>query len=290
MTVKAAPEGAEITVDGRFSGNSPATFRLPAGDHDVKTVSSTWLSKLGAEGKCYRRWIGDNQRHSRTGPSATNRVRSNVGAWSGPKFRRCPAGCSRTHHTSRTSSKRCWHGREEDRHATAANTTSRTPVARGPEFECRKFNPTKTAVCEHRRSVHPPLPQKADVQVDGEYWGNTPTSDLTKFSPGTHTIVVKKAGYLPWEQKILLSPGDNRTIDAEMERKKHGLIAAIEVMSGKRAADADYAQPTVQTAMPIVHEQSVEKRTRERQAIGPSQALEQRRSREGHRRSVHIHS
>jgi PEGA domain len=44
-TVKSTPEGAEITVDGKFSGNAPATLRLPAGDHTIRIVSKgfqTW--------------------------------------------------------------------------------------------------------------------------------------------------------------------------------------------------------------------------------------------------------
>jgi PEGA domain len=60
-------------------------------------------------------------------------------------------------------------------------------------------------------------PTNAEVQVDGEYWGNTPTADLTRLPVGPHTILVKKVGYQAWERKITLAPGDNRTISAELE-------------------------------------------------------------------------
>lgn len=60
-------------------------------------------------------------------------------------------------------------------------------------------------------------PMNAEVQIDGEYWGTTPTVDLTRLSVGSHTILVKKIGYQPWERKITLAPGDNRTISAELE-------------------------------------------------------------------------
>lgn len=60
-------------------------------------------------------------------------------------------------------------------------------------------------------------PTGAEVQVDGEYWGSTPTSDLTRLPAGPHTILVKKLGYQPWERKITLAPGDDRTISAELE-------------------------------------------------------------------------
>jgi len=39
VTVKSTPDGAEITVDGKFSGSAPATLRLPAGDHTIRIGS-----------------------------------------------------------------------------------------------------------------------------------------------------------------------------------------------------------------------------------------------------------
>ena len=39
VTVKSTPDGAEIIVDGKFSGNAPATLRLPAGDHTLRIGS-----------------------------------------------------------------------------------------------------------------------------------------------------------------------------------------------------------------------------------------------------------
>jgi hypothetical protein len=60
-------------------------------------------------------------------------------------------------------------------------------------------------------------PPDAEVIIDGEYWGATPTADLTRMAAGPHTIVVRKLGYQPWERKITLAPGDDRTISAELE-------------------------------------------------------------------------
>lgn len=60
-------------------------------------------------------------------------------------------------------------------------------------------------------------PANAEVQVDGEYWGSTPTADLTRIQAGAHTILVKKLGFQPWERKITLALGDDRTINAELE-------------------------------------------------------------------------
>jgi hypothetical protein len=60
-------------------------------------------------------------------------------------------------------------------------------------------------------------PSNAEVNVDGNYWGSTPTAELKRLPAGSHTIVVRKNGYKPWERKIELAPGDDRTVNAELE-------------------------------------------------------------------------
>ncbi|HZU27518.1 MAG TPA: PEGA domain-containing protein [Bryobacteraceae bacterium] len=59
-------------------------------------------------------------------------------------------------------------------------------------------------------------PSRAEVDIDGEYWGTTPTEDLIRLPEGQHTIAIKKTGYETWDRKITLAPGDNRTIAAEL--------------------------------------------------------------------------
>jgi hypothetical protein len=61
------------------------------------------------------------------------------------------------------------------------------------------------------------VPTEAEVRIDGEYWGSTPTTELTRLTAGAHTIVVKRLGYQTWERKITLAPGDDRTFNAELE-------------------------------------------------------------------------
>jgi len=60
-------------------------------------------------------------------------------------------------------------------------------------------------------------PSNAEIDIDGNYWGSSPTADLTRLPAGTHTITVKKIGYKQWERKIELAPGDDRTVNAELE-------------------------------------------------------------------------
>jgi len=84
-------------------------------------------------------------------------------------------------------------------------------VAREPEAQGKSELPKRIVV---RFTSTPP---DAEVKIDGEYWGHTPTADLPKLQAGSHTIVVKKLGYQPWERKITLAPGDDRTISADLE-------------------------------------------------------------------------
>ena len=65
------------------------------------------------------------------------------------------------------------------------------------------------------------VPTEAEVRIDGEYWGSTPTADLTRLAAGPHTIVVKKLGYQLWERKITLAPGDERVVNAELEVQRY---------------------------------------------------------------------
>jgi len=40
ITIKSMPEGADVTIDGKFVGNAPSVQRLAAGDHKIR-ISST---------------------------------------------------------------------------------------------------------------------------------------------------------------------------------------------------------------------------------------------------------
>lgn len=44
ITVKSTPDGADVTVDGKFSGNTPATLRLPPGDHTIRVSNAGFRS------------------------------------------------------------------------------------------------------------------------------------------------------------------------------------------------------------------------------------------------------
>jgi hypothetical protein len=57
-------------------------------------------------------------------------------------------------------------------------------------------------------------PSGAEIEINGEFIGNTPTTVTAK--EGSVTVVVKKAGYQPWQRTLKLSSGDKRTLQADL--------------------------------------------------------------------------
>jgi hypothetical protein len=61
------------------------------------------------------------------------------------------------------------------------------------------------------------LPASADVEVDGKFVGNTPSS--VPMSAGEHTVRINKKGFKPWERKLTVS-GGTTNVNAELEQDK----------------------------------------------------------------------
>ena len=57
-------------------------------------------------------------------------------------------------------------------------------------------------------------PVGAEIEIDGEFIGNTPATVTAK--EGSITVKVKKTGFQLWERTLKLNPGDKRTLNAEM--------------------------------------------------------------------------
>ncbi len=57
-------------------------------------------------------------------------------------------------------------------------------------------------------------PDAADIEIDGNFMGNTPS--MIELSPGDHTVAVSKKDFKPWQRKIKLAAGDIK-LNAELE-------------------------------------------------------------------------
>jgi hypothetical protein len=80
------------------------------------------------------------------------------------------------------------------------------------------------AVASAGNSVDPPtavsissVPASADVEVDGKFVGNTPSS--ISLPSGDHTIRITKKGFKAWERKLTAS-GGSANVNAELEEEK----------------------------------------------------------------------
>jgi PEGA domain-containing protein len=59
------------------------------------------------------------------------------------------------------------------------------------------------------------IPDKADIEVDGSFRGNTPSA--IELTAGDHTVIVSKTGYKPYMRTIKLAGGDVK-LSPELEK------------------------------------------------------------------------
>lgn len=59
-------------------------------------------------------------------------------------------------------------------------------------------------------------PDGADIEVDGNFVGSTPS--LLDLKPGPHTIVISKSGYKPWQRKLMVE-GSTVNVAAQLEKQ-----------------------------------------------------------------------
>ena len=59
-------------------------------------------------------------------------------------------------------------------------------------------------------------PDEADIELDGNFVGNTPSG--IQVAEGDHTITVKKIGYKNWERRLKVNSGSDVHLSAELEK------------------------------------------------------------------------
>ncbi|MFZ3212213.1 MAG: PEGA domain-containing protein [Terriglobales bacterium] len=104
------------------------------------------------------------------------------------------------------------------KHWTDNGATLRAPAAAEADAKVEAGSPPASEV---QKSASVPklsvtsVPDGADIEVDGSFMGNTPSS--IELVSGEHTVSLKKSGYKTWERKIKLTSGDIR-LSAELEK------------------------------------------------------------------------
>ncbi len=93
------------------------------------------------------------------------------------------------------------------REAEAKELAAREKLAAPPQIQqVAQSGATKLSIVSN--------PAAADIEVDGGFVGNTPSS--VEVATGDHTITVSKSGYKTWERKLKAN-GGNVNINAELE-------------------------------------------------------------------------
>lgn len=90
-----------------------------------------------------------------------------------------------------------------------------TPIGPGSQQSLLSPSPTQSAGTSSAKLQLESNPPGADIEVDGNFVGNTP-SDV-QISEGDHTISVKKTGFKNWERKLKVNAGSSVHLSAELE-------------------------------------------------------------------------
>jgi hypothetical protein len=92
-----------------------------------------------------------------------------------------------------------------------------------PEEKSPQVSPARTSEVSNSgsgivsRVLVMSAPDGADIEIDGSFVGNTPST--VEIAAGEHSVVIKKAGYEIWERKLKATGGDIK-LSAELEKQK----------------------------------------------------------------------
>ena len=85
------------------------------------------------------------------------------------------------------------------------------------KWKATRSAPPASAVAGVSRLSVESTPDNAEIEIDGEFMGNTPS--VLDLDSGEHTVTVRKAGYAAWERKMKLAAGDVK-LNAELEQER----------------------------------------------------------------------
>ena len=95
--------------------------------------------------------------------------------------------------------------------ATGSAPATATGTALAPSSDAAPATPDALASVQLSSN-----PAGAEIAVDGNYVGNTPS--LIKLKPGTHSITMTMPGYAPWVRSIETAAGESRNFAATLEK------------------------------------------------------------------------
>ena len=102
--------------------------------------------------------------------------------------------------------------------AAAAVATPPAPVVppASPTVAAEQVSPQK--VSEKVKCNFSSTPPGAEITVDGNYLGSTPSE--IPLSTGTHVVIVSMPGFTQWKRELTVSPGAELTIAAVLQKEQ----------------------------------------------------------------------
>lgn len=89
--------------------------------------------------------------------------------------------------------------------ASAGVSAQASPAARGSSA------PRESVKCSFSST-----PAGADITLDGQYVGSTPSE--VSLTTGKHAVVISMPGFAPWKRELAVSPGSALTVNAVLEK------------------------------------------------------------------------
>jgi hypothetical protein len=105
---------------------------------------------------------------------------------------------------------------------TAAVATQPVPVATAPQQSSPPLAPAAPAVSaqaalpEKVRCNFSSTPSGAEISIDWQYVGNTPSE--IGLSAGTHIVVISKPGFAEWKRDLTVLPGSELTVSTALQK------------------------------------------------------------------------
>ncbi|MGA3210231.1 MAG: PEGA domain-containing protein [Terriglobales bacterium] len=90
-------------------------------------------------------------------------------------------------------------------------------VSRTAETAPASATPARTGGADNGKCNLQSVPDGADIAVDGNFGGNTPSA--LALAAGKHTITVSAKGFRTWEKEITINAGSEITLKATLEKQ-----------------------------------------------------------------------
>jgi len=182
LVVDSVPPKANVFVDGRWRALTPRTLPLTAGTHEVRVALPG-----------YAPW----SKNVSLSPGQTSSVVASLG-------KAAPTPTAPT---------------------TQAAATPPKPTPAPPTRPTRPVIPSAgiLRLSQQRQRVRIFItsnPGGAQVYINGERMGHTPIE--FRLLAGPYRITLRKQGYAPYEQRVILSPNRGATISASLQFIRHG--------------------------------------------------------------------